>query len=130
MLTTTPYISPDTLLWLIVPATALLLGRMVFVSVRWLRADTETRISLGQARRIRRTWKRLAPMAELAAKDSTPTGLEHLNTDGKAVKPKIRTPGSPPRPTSSASPSPPPPCPASASTPGRTPPTTCATAGA
>ncbi|MEE1782763.1 FtsK/SpoIIIE domain-containing protein [Streptomyces sp. SP17BM10] len=92
MLTTTQYISPDILLWLLTPATALVLGRMVFVTVRWLRADTETRISLGQARRIRRTWKRLAPMAELAAKDATPTGLEHLSTDGKAPRPKIRIP--------------------------------------
>lgn len=78
--------------WLLTPLTALVLGRLLFVSVRWLRADTETRISLRQARRIRRTWHRLAPLVELVVKDPTPTQLQQLRSDGTPIPAKVRIP--------------------------------------
>ncbi|WP_034090707.1 FtsK/SpoIIIE domain-containing protein [Streptacidiphilus albus] len=78
--------------WLLIPLTLVVLGRVVFTAVRWLRADAETRISLRQARRIRRTWRRLAPMAELAVKDTTPTAMEQLRADGTPVPAKVCIP--------------------------------------
>lgn len=77
---------------LLIPMAALVLGRVLFTGVRWLRADTETRVSLRQARRIRRTWRRLAPMAELAVKDPTPTQLQQLRSDGTPAPAKVRIP--------------------------------------
>ncbi|MFD0328264.1 hypothetical protein ACFQZC_08595 [Streptacidiphilus monticola] len=74
------------------PLAVVLVGRLLFLVVRWLRADAETRISLRQARRIRRTWRRLAPMADLAVKDTTPTTLEQLRSDGTPVPAKVRIP--------------------------------------
>jgi S-DNA-T family DNA segregation ATPase FtsK/SpoIIIE len=78
--------------WLLIPLACLVLGRLLFTAVRWLRADTDTRISLRQARRIRRTWRRLAPMAELAVKDTTPTQLQQLRPDGTPAPAKVRIP--------------------------------------
>lgn len=63
-------------------------GRSAFLTARWLRADAETRASLRQARRIRRTWRRLAPMTGLAVTEpaAKPRG------DGRLTESKIRLP--------------------------------------
>ncbi|MFD3514192.1 FtsK/SpoIIIE domain-containing protein [Streptomyces sp. NPDC058657] len=63
-----------------------------FCFVRWCRADSETRISLRQARRIRWGWKRLALMLELAVKDATPTVLQHLSPQETPAKPRVLAP--------------------------------------
>ncbi|GGZ84728.1 FtsK/SpoIIIE domain-containing protein [Streptomyces bluensis] len=61
--------------------------------VRYLRADAMTRQSIRQAVRVRRTWKRLAPMLKLSVTDKTPTALASLaNTDGKPIKPRVLIP--------------------------------------
>ncbi|MFJ9585069.1 cell division protein FtsK [Streptomyces acidicola] len=61
--------------------------------VRYLRADAMTRQSIWQAARIRRGWKRLAPMLKLSATDKTPTPMASLsNTEGKPVKPRVLVP--------------------------------------
>ncbi|MFE7277979.1 FtsK/SpoIIIE domain-containing protein [Streptomyces sp. NPDC057623] len=61
--------------------------------VRYIRADAMTRQSIRQAIRVRRTWKRLAPMLKLSATDKTPTAMASLaNTDGKPVKPRVLVP--------------------------------------
>lgn len=58
--------------------------------VRYAMADTETRASIRQAIRVRRTWKRLAPMAGLSVTDKTPPALASLtNTDGKLPRPRV-----------------------------------------
>ncbi|MFF3848615.1 FtsK/SpoIIIE domain-containing protein [Streptomyces sp. NPDC002328] len=76
-----------------------LLGLAVFAVwavvwvARYVRADTMTRQSIRQAVRVRRGWKRLAPMLKLAATDKTPTPMASLaNTDGKLVKPRVLIP--------------------------------------
>lgn len=63
-----------------------------FCFVRWYRADSETRISLRQARRIRWGWKRLALMLDLAVKDATPTVLQHLSPHETPAKPRVLAP--------------------------------------
>ncbi|MGW6138944.1 FtsK/SpoIIIE domain-containing protein [Streptomyces sp. NPDC055140] len=61
--------------------------------VRYLRADAMTRQSIRQAVRVRRGWKRLAPMLKLSATDKTPTALTSLtNADGMPVKPRVLVP--------------------------------------
>ncbi|WP_225801485.1 cell division protein FtsK [Streptomyces sp. NK15101] len=61
--------------------------------VRYAMADTEMRASIRQAIRVRRTWKRLAPMAGLSVTDKTPPALASLtNTDGKPPKPRVLIP--------------------------------------
>jgi S-DNA-T family DNA segregation ATPase FtsK/SpoIIIE len=61
--------------------------------VRYVMADTEMRASIRQAIRVRRTWKRLAPMAGLSVTDKTPTALASLaNTEGKPHKPRVLIP--------------------------------------
>jgi S-DNA-T family DNA segregation ATPase FtsK/SpoIIIE len=61
--------------------------------VRYLRADKETRVSIRQAVRVRRGWKRLAQMAGLSVTDKMPTALASLaNTDGKPPKPRVLVP--------------------------------------
>jgi S-DNA-T family DNA segregation ATPase FtsK/SpoIIIE len=68
-------------------------GWAVWWIVRYLLADPMTRLSIRQAVRVRRGWKRLAPMLKLAATDKTPTALASLsNTDGKAIKPRVLVP--------------------------------------
>ncbi|MEU6918359.1 FtsK/SpoIIIE domain-containing protein [Streptomyces olindensis] len=76
-----------------------LLGLAVFAVwavvwvVRYVRADAMTRQSIRQAVRIRRGWKRLAPMLKLSATDKTPTAMASLaNTDGKPIKPRVLVP--------------------------------------
>ncbi|WP_435173754.1 FtsK/SpoIIIE domain-containing protein [Actinacidiphila sp. bgisy145] len=70
-----------------------LLAWWVFVVVRYLRADTHTRASIRQAHRIRRRWRRLAPMAGLSVTDKTPTFLASLQTkEGQTPKPRVLTP--------------------------------------
>lgn len=57
--------------------------------VRYLRADDDMRASLSLQRRIRRTWKRQAPMHHLSVKDRAPTTAAQLTTrDGR--KPQAR----------------------------------------
>lgn len=63
-----------------------------FRFARWYRADGETRISLRQARRIRWGWKRLAPMLDLAVKDSTLTVLQQLSPQDLPAKPRVLAP--------------------------------------
>ncbi|MEU0370023.1 cell division protein FtsK [Streptomyces sp. NPDC006283] len=68
-------------------------GWAVWWIVRYLLADPMTRLSIRQAVRVRRGWKRLAPMLKLAATDKTPTALASLsNTDGKPIKPRVLIP--------------------------------------
>ncbi len=72
---------------------AALVGWSVWWVVRYIRADAMTRQSIRQAMRVRRTWKRLAPMLKLSATDKTPTAMASLsNTDGKPVKPRVLVP--------------------------------------
>ncbi|MGW2560522.1 FtsK/SpoIIIE domain-containing protein [Streptomyces sp. NPDC001514] len=72
---------------------AVLAGWAVWWIVRYLRADAMTRQSIRQAVRIRRGWKRLAPMLKLSATDKTPTVMASLsNTDGKPIKPRVLVP--------------------------------------
>ncbi|WP_165986460.1 hypothetical protein [Streptomyces sp. YIM 98790] len=84
--------SPAAAWWLLIPVAALALGRLVFLTVRWFRADSETRVSLRQAHRIRRTWRRLAPMTGLAITDPTPTTTDQLRSNGHLVEPKVKLP--------------------------------------
>ncbi|KUJ64042.1 cell division protein FtsK [Streptomyces albus subsp. albus] len=61
--------------------------------VRYVRADKMTRISIRQAVRIRRGWKRLAPMIGLSVTDKTPTLLGGLSSTGdKPPKPRVLLP--------------------------------------
>ncbi|MEU6310287.1 FtsK/SpoIIIE domain-containing protein [Streptomyces sp. NPDC047014] len=62
--------------------------------VRYVRADRMMRASIRQAIRVRRTWKRLAPMAGLSVTDKTPTMLAQLSdSDGKKQhKPRVLIP--------------------------------------
>ncbi|WP_369366181.1 cell division protein FtsK [Streptomyces sp. CG1] len=61
--------------------------------VRYVRADAMTRQSIRQAMRVRRTWKRLAPMLKLSATDKTPTALASMsNTGNKPIKPRVLVP--------------------------------------
>src|SRR4051812_3062361 len=61
--------------------------------VRYLLADTMMRASIRQAIRVRRIWKRFAPMAGLSVTDKTPTAMASLsNTDGKPPKPRVLIP--------------------------------------
>nr|WP_199844446.1 cell division protein FtsK [Streptomyces sp. RTd22] len=59
--------------------------------VRYIRADTMTRASIRQAIRVRRGWRRLAPMAGLSVTDKTPPAVI-VAPDGKVPKPKILIP--------------------------------------
>ncbi|MFE2440804.1 cell division protein FtsK [Streptomyces sp. NPDC059426] len=59
--------------------------------VRYVRADTMTRASIRQAIRVRRGWRRLAPMAGLSVTDKTPPAVI-VAPDGKVPKPKILIP--------------------------------------
>ncbi|MFE6065943.1 cell division protein FtsK [Streptomyces sp. NPDC056525] len=63
-------------------------------SVRYVRATPMERVSIRQAVRIRRRWKRLAPMVGLSVTDKTPTLMAELaNTDGnKQHKPRVLLP--------------------------------------
>ncbi|MEN8655805.1 FtsK/SpoIIIE domain-containing protein [Streptomyces sp. 21So2-11] len=61
--------------------------------VRYAMADTMTRVSIRQAVRVRRTWKRLAPMVGLSVTDRTPTALAGFSTaEGKTPKPRVLIP--------------------------------------
>lgn len=61
--------------------------------VRYVLADEDTRVSIRQAVRVRRTWKRLAAMCGLSVTDRMPTTMGSLsNNDGKPVKPRVITP--------------------------------------
>ncbi|WP_327316280.1 hypothetical protein [Streptomyces sp. NBC_01235] len=74
-------------------ALAVLVGWTTWWVVRYLHADAMTRQSIRQAVRIRRGWKRLAPMLKLSATDKTPTALASLaNTDGKPIRPRVLIP--------------------------------------
>lgn len=65
----------------------------VIVVVRYCRADAELRASIRQAYRIRRGWKRLAPMVGLSVTDRMPTFLASLQTkQGQTPKPRVLTP--------------------------------------
>ncbi|MEU0838168.1 cell division protein FtsK [Streptomyces sp. NPDC005962] len=59
--------------------------------VRYVRADKMTRASIRQAIRVRRGWRRLAPMAGLSVTDKTPPAVI-VAPDGKVPKPKILIP--------------------------------------
>jgi S-DNA-T family DNA segregation ATPase FtsK/SpoIIIE len=77
-------------------ATGLGLGALAVWAVVWLvrylRVDGMTRASIRQAVRVRRTWKRLAPMAGLSATDKTPTVLASFSTADKETKPRVLVP--------------------------------------
>ncbi|MEU9002431.1 cell division protein FtsK [Streptomyces sp. NPDC048551] len=62
--------------------------------VRYLKASPMGRVSIRQAVRIRRGWKRLAQMCGLSVTDKMPTALASLaNTDGKnPPKPRVLVP--------------------------------------
>ncbi|MGI5469898.1 FtsK/SpoIIIE domain-containing protein [Streptomyces sp. CA-132043] len=74
-------------------ALALIAVWAIVWATRYALADRMTRASLRQAARIRRRWKRLAPMARLSVTDRTPTVLASLTTaDGKQPQPRVLTP--------------------------------------
>ncbi|MFH8981532.1 cell division protein FtsK [Streptomyces varsoviensis] len=61
--------------------------------VRYIRADTMTRASIRQAVRVRRGWRRLAPMAGLSVTDKVqPAQTVVFASDGKVPKPRVLTP--------------------------------------
>lgn len=61
--------------------------------VRYVQADTTMRASMRQALRVRRSWRRLAPMAGLAVTDRTPATLASLrDTNGQQPRPRILVP--------------------------------------
>ncbi|CAL9480890.1 hypothetical protein SUDANB120_03050 [Streptomyces sp. enrichment culture] len=62
----------------------------VVKTVRYVRADKETRRSIRQAMKIRMTWTRLAKMAGLSVTDRTPPWTSFLNTGKGAPEPKPR----------------------------------------
>ncbi|MEU2206951.1 cell division protein FtsK [Streptomyces hygroscopicus] len=72
-------------------ALALTLAWALWWLVRYIRADTMTRASIRQAIRVRRGWRRLAPMAGLSVTDKTPPAVI-VAPDGKVPKPKILIP--------------------------------------
>ncbi|WP_336605831.1 FtsK/SpoIIIE domain-containing protein [Streptomyces sp. BA2] len=72
---------------------ALIFVWLVWWIVRYIRADAMLRASILQAGRVRRGWKRLAPMAGLSVTDRTPTMLASLTTkEGQKPEPRILTP--------------------------------------
>ncbi|MFF7648410.1 cell division protein FtsK [Streptomyces sp. NPDC007983] len=72
-------------------ALALTLVWALWWLVRYVRADAMTRASIRQAIRVRRGWRRLAPMAGLSVTDKTPPAVI-VAPDGKVPKPKILIP--------------------------------------
>ncbi|MGY0059084.1 FtsK/SpoIIIE domain-containing protein [Streptomyces sp. LZ34] len=60
--------------------------------VRYVRADKMTRASIRQAVRVRRGWRRLAPMAGLSVMDKTPQAAVIVAPDGKVPKPRVLIP--------------------------------------
>lgn len=86
----------DAMPWLPYAAGAvalLLLAWLIVIGVRYLSADTETRRSIRQAARIRRTWPRLARNLGLVTTDRTPTFLQSLAITGdKKPEPRTLTP--------------------------------------
>ena len=72
-------------------ALALALVWAVWWLVRYVRADKMTRASIWQAARVRRRWRRLAPMVGLSVTDKTPPAVI-VAPDGKVPKPKILIP--------------------------------------
>ena len=72
-------------------ALALALLWALWWLVLYVRADTMTRASIRQAIRVRRGWRRLAPMAGLSVTDKTPPAVI-VAPDGKVPKPKILIP--------------------------------------
>ncbi|MCD9878243.1 FtsK/SpoIIIE domain-containing protein [Streptomyces guryensis] len=74
-------------------AAAFLVTFGAFTALRYLRADSETRASLRLASRIRRTWRRSAPMLGLAVADRTPTtGAQLIAKRGRRPEPRTRIP--------------------------------------
>ncbi|MFH9723374.1 cell division protein FtsK [Streptomyces sp. NPDC017254] len=59
-------------------------------TVRYVRADRETRRSIRQAVKIKMTWGRLAKMAGLSVTDRTPPWLSYFNISTDAPEPKPR----------------------------------------
>ncbi|GHG24812.1 FtsK/SpoIIIE domain-containing protein [Streptomyces zaomyceticus] len=74
----------------LVACAALLAMWAVIKTVRYVRADKETRRSIRQAVKIRMTWTRLAKMAGLSVTDRTPPWLSALTTSKGAPEPKPR----------------------------------------
>ncbi|MDT0451956.1 FtsK/SpoIIIE domain-containing protein [Streptomyces hesseae] len=75
-------------------ALALIALWAVIWIVRYVRADAETRVSIRQAVRIRRGWKRLAQLCGLSVTDKMPTLTQQLATTdaSKTPKPRVLTP--------------------------------------
>ncbi|MFD8381157.1 cell division protein FtsK [Streptomyces sp. NPDC059679] len=65
---------------------------VVWWVVRYVRADKMTRASIRQAVRVRRGWRRLAPMAGLSVMDKTPPAAVIVAPDGKVPKPRVLIP--------------------------------------
>ncbi|MFF7648714.1 cell division protein FtsK [Streptomyces sp. NPDC007983] len=72
-------------------ALALIVIWAVWLLVRYVRADKMTRESMRQAVRVRRRWRRLAPMAGLSVTDRTPPAVV-VSPDGKVPKPRVLVP--------------------------------------
>ncbi|MGR3939527.1 FtsK/SpoIIIE domain-containing protein [Streptomyces sp. BRA346] len=72
-------------------ALALTLVWALWWMVRYIRADKMTRASIRQAIRVRRGWRRLAPMAGLSVTDKTPPAVI-VAPDGKVPKTKVLIP--------------------------------------
>lgn len=61
--------------------------------VRYVRADHMLRASIRQSARIRRQWRRLAPMAGLSVTDKTPTLMGSLTAkEGQQPRPRVLVP--------------------------------------
>ncbi|MEU4209927.1 cell division protein FtsK [Streptomyces sp. NPDC026206] len=71
-------------------ALALIALWAVIWIVRYVRADAETRVSIRQAVRIRRGWKRLAQLCGLSVTDKMPTLTQQLATTDASKTPKPR----------------------------------------
>ncbi|MFJ2575213.1 AAA family ATPase [Kitasatospora aureofaciens] len=70
-----------------------LLAWLLVITGRYLMADKDTRRSIRQAARIRRTWPRLARSLGLVTIDRHPTLLASVaNTDGKKPEPRTLVP--------------------------------------
>ncbi|WP_084724679.1 FtsK/SpoIIIE domain-containing protein [Streptacidiphilus melanogenes] len=90
-----PSLDPSNLVpsWLPLLGVAVALVLLVWLTVKtvtYIRADTETRASIRQAFRIRRTWPRLARNLGLTTTDRTPTLAQQLRTSPERPKPEPR----------------------------------------
>lgn len=77
---------------LILALAALVFGlRQYGITLRLIWADSQTRLSLVQAARVRRTWSRLARNLKLTLTEATPTPVLVLSSSGRSPRAKRST---------------------------------------